>query len=132
MGQTKKRHEAGVFQAHVRKGDEVVVIAGRSFRGALDRAHRGRVVSIDPQRERAIVEGANLITKHQRAQGGRSPAAAAQQQSGRIEKPAPIHLSNIQVVCPNCSRPTRVGHKSVEGKSVRTCKRCGEALDRTE
>jgi large subunit ribosomal protein L24 len=68
-----------------------------------------------------------MITKHQKAQ---SQQAAAQQQSGRIQKPAPIHVSNLQVVCPGCSKPTRVAHKEVEGRNVRVCKHCGETLDR--
>jgi len=127
MGQMRKRHEAGAFKAHVKKGDEVLVRAGRSF------GERGRVVSVDPQRERAVVEGVNQVTKHQKSQGmGRSPSAAAQQQSGRIEKAAPIHLSNLMVVCPGCSTPTRVAHKQEDNQWVRACKRCGEALDRTK
>jgi len=78
MGQTRKRHDAGTFQPHVKKGDEVLVLAGRS------KGERGRVVSVDPQRERAVVEGVNLITKHQKAQGF-NQNRAAQQQSGRID-----------------------------------------------
>jgi len=79
------------------------------------------------------VEGLNLITKHQKAQGGmgRNPAVAAQQQSGRIEKPAPIHVSNLMVVCPGCHTPTRIAHKEEAGNRVRACKRCGAGLDRT-
>jgi large subunit ribosomal protein L24 len=111
MGQARKRNDTATFKAHVKKGDEVVVRAGRSYGGSLERADRGRVISVDPQRERAIVEGVNLITKHQKPQGGQTPAAAARQQSGRIEKAAPIHLSNLMVVCPSCGKPTRVGHK---------------------
>lgn len=126
MGQTRKRHPGGAFKAHVKKGDEVLVLAGRSL------TERGRVVSVDPQRERAIVEGLNLITKHQKAQGmGRNPAAAAQQQSGRIEKPAPIHVSNLMVICPECSKPTRVAHKQEGERWVRSCKHCGQAIDRS-
>jgi large subunit ribosomal protein L24 len=125
MARTRKRHEAGTFQSHVKKGDEVLVRTGRSV------GERGRVVSVDPQRERAIVEGLNLITKHQRPQGGRSPGVAAQQ-SGRIEIAAPIHVSNLMVVCPSCNTPTRVAHREVEGHSVRACKRCGESLEQRE
>jgi large subunit ribosomal protein L24 len=127
MGQAKKRHAAGTFKPHVKKGDEVLVIAGRSL------GERGRVVSVDPQRERAVVEGVNMITKHQRAQGqGRTPEAAARQQSGRIQRPAPIHLSNLMVIDPGNNQPTRVAHKQVEGKWIRVSKRTGAALDRAE
>jgi large subunit ribosomal protein L24 len=127
MGITRKRHEGGAFHPHVRKGDEVLVLAGRSL------GERGRVVSVDPQRERAVVEGANLITKHQRSQGmGRNPAAAARQQSGRIQKPGPIHLSNLMVICPSCSKPTRIAHRELEGRRVRACKHCNSSLERSQ
>jgi large subunit ribosomal protein L24 len=127
MGQTKKRHDAGTFKSHVRKGDEVLVIAGRSL------GTRGRVVSVDPQRERAVVEGVNLVTKHQRAQGqGRTPEASARQQGGRIQRPAPIHLSNLMVIDPSNNQPTRVAHKVVDGKSVRVSKSTGAELGRSE
>jgi large subunit ribosomal protein L24 len=127
MGQTRKRHAAGEFKPHVKKGDEVLVLTGRSV------GERGRVVSVDPQRERAIVEGINLITKHQKSQGmGRNPAAAAQQQSGRIEKPSPVHVSNLMVVCPECTRPTRVGHRQEGSRWVRACKRCGQSLEKSQ
>lgn len=124
MGQTRKRHEPGTFKPHVKKGDEVLVLAGRSV------GERGRIVTVDPQRERAIVEGINLVTKHQKSPGmGRNPAAAAKQQSGRIERPAPVHVSNLMVICPGCDTPTRVAHKEEAGRSVRACKRCGESLE---
>ncbi|MBM3459359.1 MAG: 50S ribosomal protein L24 [Armatimonadetes bacterium] len=124
MGIARRRHDAGQFSSHVRKGDQVVVLAGRS------NGDEGRVVHVDPQRERAIVEGLNLVTKHVKAnpQGGR----AAQQQSGRIQMPAPIHLSNLMVLCPSCNKATRVAHGLVGDKNVRLCKKCGQALDRTE
>jgi large subunit ribosomal protein L24 len=126
MGQARKRHEPGDFKPHVKKGDEVLVLSGRS------KGERGRVVTVDPQRERAVVEGINLITKHQRSQGqGRNPSAAARQQSGRIEKPAPIHVSNLMVVDPGNNQPTRVKHKLIDGKHVRVGK-SGEALDRED
>jgi len=123
MGRMAKRHEGGVFNTHVKKGDEVLVLGGRSV------GERGRVTSVDPQRERAIVEGLNLVTKHQRAT---QQGAAGQQQAGRIEKAAPIHVSNLMVVCPSCNTPTRVGHRDENGKSVRACKRCSGSLEREQ
>ena len=124
MGQTRKRHDAGTFLPHVKKDDEVLVLAGRS------KGERGRVVSVDPQRERAIVEGLNLVTKHQKSQG--MGQRANQQQSGRIEKPAPIHVSNLMVIDPNNGQPTRVKHKVIEGKSVRVGAKSGETLDKAK
>lgn len=124
MGRAVKKHAAGVFHTHVARGDEVLVLAGRSL------GERGKVVSVDPKRERAVVEGVNLITKHQKSPGmGRNPSAAAQQQSGRIQKPAPIHVSNLMLLCPSCHAPTRTAHKQVEGRWERACKKCGETLE---
>lgn len=119
----KKRHETAEFKPHVRKNDQVLILGGRSA------GDKGRVASVIPRYERAIVEGANLITRHTRARGGQR--VTAEQQSGRIEKPAPIHVSNLMVICPNCNAPTRVAHKQVEGHWVRMCKRdgCGDVID---
>ena len=122
MGQARKRHAGGEFKPHVRKGDEVLVIAGRSL------GERGRVVSVDPQRERAVVEGINMITKHQKSQG---QGRAAAQSGGRVQKPSPIHVSNLMVVDPETNEPTRVAHKQVDGKWVRVGKKSGNQLDRT-
>ena len=120
----RKRHEPGAFHPHVKKGDMVKVLAGRSI------GHTGRITRVLPRTERAIVEGANLVTRHQRARGGRT--VTAEQQSGRIEKPAPIHVSNLMVICPNCNRPTRIAHRESDGNWVRACKQpgCGDLIDR--
>jgi large subunit ribosomal protein L24 len=121
MGQMRKRHDAGTYKPHVKKGDEVLVLAGRSL------GERGRIITVDPQRERAVVEGANMVTKHQKQQGG---PGGGRQQGGRVDTAAPIHVSNLMVVCPNCSKPTRVAHKQVEGRWNRACKNCNESLER--
>jgi len=120
----RKRHPAGAFKPHVRKGDEVLVLAGK------DKGERGRVSAVFPQRERALVEGVNIVVRHQRARGGTQ--VTAEQRSGRITKPAPIHVSNLMVICPACHQPSRQGHRNVEGRWVRVCKRCGEIMERTE
>lgn len=122
---TRKRHAPGAYKAHIKKGDTVLVRSGKSA------DHKGRVTAVLPRTERAIVEGANIVTRHQRARGGQT--VSAEQQSGRIEKPAPIHVSNLMVVCPQCNRPTRVGYRREAGKpAVRVCKQegCGEPIDR--
>ena len=125
----KKRHRAGQFTCHVKRGDTVLVLAGRSI------GEKGRVTSVDPQRERALVEGVNLVTKHQRAQGSPN-SPAAQQQAGRIERPSPIHISNLMVVCTNeaCNKPTRPHRHYDESQQrwVRDCRHCGEILDKSE
>jgi len=121
MGVAKKRHERGEFNMHVRRGDTVLVLAGK------DNGKRGRVMEALPRSERVIVEDVNLVTKHQKP---RSMQPTARQQAGRIEKPAPLHVSNVQLVCPNCNRPTRIAHRELEGRSARICKQCAELIDK--
>jgi large subunit ribosomal protein L24 len=121
MGVTRKRHDAGTFRLHVRKGDTVVILSG------ADVGKKGRVLQAIPQRERVIVEDVNIVTRHQRP---RSRTPSAQQQQGIIHKPAGIHASNVMLVCPSCNQPTRIKHGESEGRTVRICKHCGEIIDK--
>ncbi len=108
---------AGLF---VKKGDTVQVISGR------DRGVQGRVISASPDTNRVLVEGANRIKKHTRV----TQSQRGSQQGGIITQEAAVHVSNVQVVCPSCGKPSRIGHRrsepDVNGKthSVRVCKRC--------
>ena len=108
---------AGLF---VKKGDTVQVISGR------DKGVKGRVLSAVPETSRVLVEGANQIKKHTRV----TQSQRGSKQGGIITQEAPMHVSNVQVVCPSCGKPTRIGHRRSEpdenGKtrSVRVCKRC--------
>ncbi len=96
----------------VRKGDRVKVISGE------DRGKIGKVLQVFPDEARVLVEGVNIVTKHQRpTQAVREP--------GIIKRESPIHLSNVKVVCPECSTPSRLGIAMVEGQKLRRCKRCG-------
>jgi large subunit ribosomal protein L24 len=101
---------------HVRKGDKVRVISGK------DRGFEGRVITALPDRDKVIVEGANRIKKHTKV----STNARGSQAGGIVTQEAPVHVSNVQVVCPNCGKPSRLGHRRDEaGRSMRTCRRCG-------
>lgn len=103
---------------HVKKGDLVVVIAGK------DRGKSGKIIKVIPKEEKVVVERINLVKKHVRP----GPTTG---QGGILEAEAPIHVSNVMPLCPNCNRPTRVGKKFLEdGTKVRVCKRCGESLDK--
>ncbi len=103
--------------AKVKREDFVVVIAGK------DRGKRGKVLRVLPKKQRVIVEGVNIVKKHQK------PTATTA--GGIIEKPAPIHVSNVMLVCPKCGQPTRVGFTFLEdGTKVRRCKKCGEVIDK--
>ena len=109
----------------VKSKDQVVVISGK------DKGAKGKVIAAAPKTGKVIVEGVAMVTKHQksRAQG---------QPGGIIKKEAFIDASNVMVVCPKCSKATRVAHKAVEvtgkdgkvtTKNVRICKKCGAQLD---
>jgi large subunit ribosomal protein L24 len=99
----------------IRKGDNVVVIAGR------DRGKTGEVLMVLPAENRAVVRGVNLVRRHQR-QSARDPG-------GIITKEMPIHLSNISLAEPTDGKPTRIGFRFVDGRKVRYAKRTGDQID---
>jgi large subunit ribosomal protein L24 len=103
----------------IKKGDTVVVISGRS------KGIRGEVIRVLPKDDRLVVQGANLRKKHQRQvqAGGRS------MNPGIITYEAPMHASNVMLVCPKCDKPTRVSVQREEGKARRICKKCQAILD---
>ncbi len=104
-------------KAHVKKNDQVMVIAGK------DRGARGRVLRVLPGAGRAIVERVNMIKRHTR------PNPQQGIQGGILEREAPIHLSNLMVICPECGKPSRLGSKRLEdGRGVRVCKACDATL----
>ncbi len=106
----------------IKKGDEVLVIAGKD-RSTRARPRRGRVIRVDPDTQRVTVEGINIVKKAVRE-------SQKVRQAGIIEMPAPIHVSNVMLICPNCDAPTRVGYRFREdGKKVRVCKRCKQDID---
>jgi large subunit ribosomal protein L24 len=88
---------------------------------------RGRVLRVLPRQRRLVVEGLRMVTKHARPRGRSS--RVARMQTGRIQQPAPISASNLLLVCPRCSRPTRVLRRRVENKRLRICRRCNEPVD---
>ena len=106
------------MRAQIKKNDTVMVIAGR------ERGKTGKVLRVLPLKTRALVERLNLVKRHQKARGPQSA-------SGIVEKEAPIHLSNLMIMCDKCNAPVRMGKRVLEdGGSVRVCRRCREQLDR--
>ncbi len=101
----------------VKKGDNVVVIAGK------EKGKTGKVVEVFPKDNRVLVDGLNIVTKHQKAR-------KQDEKSAIVKKSAPIEASNVMVVCPVCGKATRVAHNEIEGKKVRTCKKCAASLDK--
>jgi len=106
--------------ARIKSGDEVIVIGGK------DRGKRGKVLRVDPARQRCYVEGLNMVKRHQRP---RQTGATAQQTGGVIEKEGPIHLSNVMPIDPSSGRPTRVGIQVQDGRRRRVARRSGARLD---
>jgi len=101
----------------IRRDDEVIVITGR------DKGARGKVIRVMPAEGKALVSKINMVKRHTR------PTQASK--GGIIEKEAPIAISNVQFYCPSCKSGVRLGAKQLEdGSKVRTCKKCGEVLDR--
>jgi large subunit ribosomal protein L24 len=97
---------------HIRRDDTVEVVTGD------DRGARARVLSVEPRKGTAIVEGVNRVFKHLR-RSRKNP------QGGRLEIEAAINVSNIQVVCPKCDKPVKVGFRTTDGKKHRVCRKCG-------
>jgi large subunit ribosomal protein L24 len=100
----------------VRTDDEVVVISGK------DRGKTGRVLQVDPAKQRVFVEGLNIVKRHQR------PTPGTNQPGGVIEKPGPIHISNVALVDPKDGKPTRTRVEDRDGKRVRIGVRSGEVI----
>ena len=107
------------LQSPIRRNDNVLVITGK------DRGKRGRVLKVDPAKNRLIVEGVNFIKRHTK------PNPQRQIKGGVIEREASLHASNVQVVCPECSKPTRLGRKILgDGRKVRICRKCEGVVDK--
>jgi large subunit ribosomal protein L24 len=103
----------------IRKNDNVVVLAGR------DRGKRGRVLSVAPAKARVVVEGVNMIKRHTK------PNPQRNIKGGVVEREGTIALASVQVVCPECGRPTRVGNRLLgDGRKVRVCRKCDGAIDK--
>lgn len=114
---------------NIKKGDTVVRLSGDGGKDKDLSTHQGKVIATLPKENKVVVEGMNMVTCHikPRRQG---------EEGGIVKREAAIYASKVQVVCPKCGKPTRVGHKiekkTVAGKeknvSVRICKKCGAEL----
>lgn len=99
----------------IKKGDQVKIVAGK------DRGKQGKVLSVLPAKERIVVEGINIVKKHSRPK-------KEGEKGQRVEKPAPLDISNVMLVCPKCGKETRVGYKMEKDNKYRVCKKCNETL----
>jgi len=105
--------------ARIRTDDQVIVISGK------DRGKTGRVLRVDPRRERVFVEGLNIVKRHQRP----TQTAGGQTAGGVIEREGPIHVSNVMLIDPKDGKPTRIGIQMQDGRRLRVAKRSGQRLD---
>jgi large subunit ribosomal protein L24 len=106
-----------VTKLHVKKDDLVMIVAGK------DKGKSGKVLRVLPEKERVVVENLNLIKRHTRP-------SQTNNEGGIIEKEAPIAISNVQLLCPGCSKPARTGIKILEdGNKARFCKKCNEIVN---
>ena len=103
----------------IRKNDTVLVIAGR------EKGKRGKVLFVLPAKARVIVEHVNMVKRHQRP-------TQKLRQGGIIEREAPLHVSNLMLVCSKCDKATRIGARVLaDGRRARVCRRCGEIVDKS-
>jgi len=101
----------------IKKNDTVVIITGK------DKGKKGKVRRVLPGKNQLFVEGINMIKRHSRTRG-------AARQAGIIELEAPVHCSNVMLLCPKCGKPTRIGSGFLEdGRKVRLCHSCHEAIE---
>jgi len=100
---------------HVKKGDTVVILSGK------DKGKQGKIISAKPDDNSVIVEGINKVKRH-------SKPSLKVPQGGIITKEMPIHACKVQLVCPNCNKPTRIAHKIVAGNNARFCKHCNQQI----
>ncbi len=103
----------------IKTGDTVIILTGDK---KTDRGQTGKVLEVSPKEGKVIVEGRNLVKKHVKPRKAGDP-------SGIIEAESAIYASKVQVVCPKCNKPTRIGYKVyADGKKDRVCKKCGETF----
>ena len=106
------------LQTPIRRNDQVVVTTGK------DNGKKGRVLKVLPEKNRLIVEGINLIKRHTR------PNPQKNIKGGIVEREGAVHASNVQLVCPECGKVTRIGHQIQGDRKVRVCRKCEGVVDR--
>jgi large subunit ribosomal protein L24 len=106
------------LQTPIRKNDNVVVTTGR------DSGKRGRVLRVLPLKNRVVVEGVNIIKRHTK------PNPQKNIKGGIVEREGALHASNVQLVCPECSKATRIGHRIDGDRKVRICRKCEGVVDK--
>lgn len=100
----------------IKKNDTVLIVTGK------EKGKKGRVISVEPKKDKILIERINIIKRHMKPSKKYS-------QGGIIEKEAPLHISNVMLVCSKCEKPTRIGNTILsDGKKARVCKKCKEII----
>ncbi|MEG1094682.1 MAG: 50S ribosomal protein L24 [Lactococcus sp.] len=99
----------------IKKGDTAVVISGK------DKGKKAKVLRAMPAKHRVVLEAVNMLTKHKKPKNQTTPG-------GIIKQEGALDASNVMIICPKCSKATRVAHEVKDGKKIRICKKCGAAL----
>ena len=119
----KKKKPIFEGKMHLKKGDEVIVLAGK------DKGKRGKIIHTDPGQGKVIVDGVNIVTKHQKPRST-SGRAVVKQQLGEMQVPMGMIQSKVMLVCPKCNKETRSARiMTSSGEWARKCRKCGEQVD---
>ncbi len=109
------------MKLRIHRDDEVLILAGR------DKGKKGKVLAVLPKENRVVVEGVNMVKKHVKARRGR--AGSAQEKGQRVSVAAPLHISNVQLICPHTKKGTRVSITRENGMSQRVSKQSGKVIE---
>lgn len=112
----KQLRKKNMVRFHIKKNDLVEINTGE------EKGRRGRVLEVIAKKQQAIIEGINLVKKHQRARSQTKP-------SGIVTVPAPIHIANLVLICAKCGKKTKIRKEKIEDKKTRICKKCGEIIE---
>ena len=119
----KKKKPVFKGKVNLKKGDEIIVLAGK------DKGKRGKVIQTVPDQGKIIVDGINVVTRHQKPRSSGS-RAVVKQQLGEVQMPMGIPLGKVMLVCPKCSKETRMSRVvATDGAYARRCRKCGELVD---
>lgn len=120
MKKKKPVYEGKMF---LKKGDEIIVLAGR------DKGKRGKIIRTVPDEGKVIVDGVNVVTKHQKPRSANS-RAMVKQQLGEMQMPMGVSVAKVMLVCPKCNKETRMARVvASDGKMMRSCRKCNQHVD---
>lgn len=119
----KKKKPVFEGKMNLRKGDEVVVLSGK------DKGKRGKIIRTLPEAGKVIVDGVNVVTRHQKPRSA-SSRAMVKQQLGEMQMPMGVDIAKVMLICPHCNKETRMARVAApDGSLARSCRKCGQLVD---